>query len=125
MGSQKKTIAVGLSIFVALAAWYAFWPENYGTVSESGYKLTMAVESACGRQDTDGVQRVRTMVQTNKSLSDQERVWLNEILAAAESGSWNDARRMARELMRAQLGSGNCDGSTDIRVQHGNGNHSS
>ena len=48
MDSQKKTIAVGLSIFVALAAWYAFWPEKYGKVSELGYKLTMAVESACG-----------------------------------------------------------------------------
>ena len=125
MDSQKKTIAVCFTLFVAVALCYSFWPDKYGTVSESGYKLTMAVESACGRQDADGVQRVRTMVQTNASLSDQEREWLDEILAAAESGSWNDARRMARELMRAQLASGNSSGSGDIRAQHGNGSHSS
>ncbi|MGI9474155.1 MAG: hypothetical protein ACR2NZ_21625 [Rubripirellula sp.] len=118
MDTHPKRLVLASAVIAGVMISYLLWPSGYGNVSDQGYQLTMAVESACGRQDMEGVLRIRTLVRTDPELSDTERGWLDEILVAAEAGSWNEARRMARDLMRAQLVASSQAGGPTVDQDH-------
>ena len=76
---------------------------SYGSISQAGYELTVALESTCNRRDSDRLKTIRETLAERSEITDEERSWLDQILSKAESGSWEEASKMTRDLMLAQV----------------------
>ena len=98
-------LKIGLFIGVVLigVATFLLTRPSLGSMSKSGYQITVALESTCSRKDTNRLKKIREMLEEKSEITDDERHWLDEILTQAESGRWEEARRMSRDLMLAQV----------------------
>ena len=79
---------------------------GYGEVSQSAYKLAKALHSICDRQDEAGLKKfldILRKMSESEEISSQEQRWLSEISQIAQEGDWEQATKMARQLMEDQV----------------------
>ena len=93
---------VGGIVLLAAIVFFMTRP-SFGSISQTGYELAVALESTCSRRDTDRLKMIRELLADQREMNEQERGYLDRILCHAESGSWDEARKMTRDLMLAQV----------------------
>lgn len=91
-------IALGLIV-------YLMFP-SYGPIGEKAYQFSVAIDSACSREDVATIERMDQLLAAAvaaEELSTREEKWLRQILALAENEKWDRARQACRSLQEAQL----------------------
>lgn len=99
----KVAVAAGLAILVVCVALSL---SSYGTVSDQTYAFAKALYAVCDRKDDVRLRDAASKIQSakdNGEISSQEAGWLTEIITEAESGRWQDARKIARTLLASQV----------------------
>lgn len=79
---------------------------RYSAVSPEAYQYSKALYSVCNRQDEPRLAKVAEQIDTARTsaqLHATEADWLDEIIASAQAGDWQDATKDARRLMEAQV----------------------
>lgn len=103
-GKQWVSIA-GLGLFVIAFAIYFFFP-GYGAIGEKAYQFSVAIDSACSREDQATLEKIdqqMTAATTAAELNARETSWLRGILELAQDKRWQEARQACRKLQEAQL----------------------
>jgi hypothetical protein len=79
---------------------------RYATVGPEAYQYTKALYSVCNRHDLPRLTRIAQQIdiaRIESQLTAAEADWLNDIIAVARAGRWQEATRDARQLMEAQV----------------------
>ena len=77
--------------------------QGYGEVSSEAYQYSTALYSACLSKNRQHLNKIETMLSSSENVSQNERRWLEEIIALAQSDDWTSASKDARRMMEDQV----------------------
>jgi len=104
---NRLLVSLGVLAFLVLVVVIGrITDAGYGKVSRITYELAKATYAACLAQDEDRLDAVKlTMddIASEQPIPDQERRWLENILAKARKGNWESAAKDARRIMSDQV----------------------
>ena len=95
---------VNYSLLVTLGAMLAGC--GYGEVSPRTYDYAKALYSICNRRDESRLDQFASLVDDDLrdgKISEQEADWLNDVVAQARNGQWQQANAAAREMLEDQV----------------------
>ena len=98
---NRRIALLTLAVF-AVGVLIMFMNRGYERISEQGYKYSLALISACNRQDEIRVRLIATEV-SESQLPEYDRSVIVGIADTALSGDWQQAARRARALLKAQV----------------------
>lgn len=104
---QKRSRSHSLLLIAALLASLSGC--GYGEVSQVSYEYVSALYSICNRQDAARLEAFSAQFKKAceaGEVADNEAEWINDIVALAESGDWNQATANARQMMMDQVEGG-------------------
>ncbi|MFH5806791.1 hypothetical protein, partial [Alienimonas sp. DA493] len=93
------------AVAVLLAALFVPAGCGYPEVSRSAYDMAEALENMADLQRPEQIPRARELIAAKfdrGEITAEERDLLSDIVDRAEAGEWEEARRDAVALMRAQ-----------------------
>lgn len=90
--------AGGILLAVSLA-----WNRGYGEVSPETYQYSKALYSACLNRNKEHLEKIETLLSTSQDVPQNEREWLEAIVAQAQSDDWVSASKDARRMMEDQI----------------------
>lgn len=99
-GRHLRT-AIGLLLILCLVGC-----QGYGSVSPTAYEYATALYGICNRKAESALEPLGKQIQLaleKKMLSEQEAVWLQEILADAQQKDWTGAASACRRMMQDQV----------------------
>lgn len=82
---------------------------SYGEISPEAYEFAKALYSICNRQDATRLQAFEDRIAAaaeSSQLTQNEHAWLQQIVATARSGDWENAMLETRRLMADQVRGG-------------------
>lgn len=102
---QLVGVVCAIGLCLMLAFYLGWFDPGYGKVSEKAYALSKALYGACLNKNEEHLAKVENLLSStgSESLSDQERVWLKQIVDRARQGSWDEAAKNARRMMDDQV----------------------
>jgi hypothetical protein len=80
-----------------------FGCQQYGQVSDQSYQYASALLAICNLQNEERLEAVKAKIEDDSELSVDERQWLLQIVANAESGDWEQATNRVRQMMDEQV----------------------
>jgi hypothetical protein len=89
-----------------LALFAAIVGCGYGELSPRTYDYAKALYSICNRRDERRLDEFATLVGEDLrrgEISAQEADWLNDVVAQARGGHWEEANAAARQLLEDQV----------------------
>lgn len=105
--TAKQTFSIAILIAFALmvASYLGWFDMGYGKVSERAYEFSKSLYSACLNQNEMHLGKVeRLLAETDPaSLTENERVWLEQIVKRARAGDWKNAAKSARRMLDDQV----------------------
>lgn len=105
MNGKQWTSIAGLGLFAIALAIFFFFP-SYGAIGEKAYQFSVALDSACSREDQATLKKIdqqMTAATAAAELNARETSWLRDILELAQNKRWEEARQACRKLQEAQL----------------------
>ncbi len=104
--SQWRTvgIALGMACLIALAA--LMFRQGYSEIGPQAYEYATALYSICNRRDESRLEKISELIEksvADSEITETESRWLNEIIALADDGYWEEASYDTRQLMLSQV----------------------
>jgi hypothetical protein len=103
----KGVFLVLIGLAAVIAAILYFGP-GYGKVGYPTYQAATALYGACLAKSEPRVQSIEALIINGNEefdaeiISEQERAWLDAVVATARSGEWDSAAAMAKRMMEDQ-----------------------
>ena len=102
IANPSVKIAVLMCLLTALTGC-----SDHPVLSPKGNDLSMALYTACKRHDQEALAKLTTLTKTaqdNSEITENEALLIQEIIARAnQRQQWDEAARLARELLEAQV----------------------
>lgn len=92
------------AVFAVLALCFIF--RGYGEVSQRGYRIAIALYSACNQRDDEKLTQIEDLITQSETAHDlhaNEIRWLRDIIRTGQRGHWDAANRKVRRLMVDQI----------------------
>lgn len=102
--SRGVVVPVACLLLVGAAACY-WMNRGYGEVSPLTYEISKALYGACQTKSDQRLRKVDALIEgkMGSMLPDNERQWLEDIVAQARDGQWEVAARQARRMLEDQV----------------------
>ena len=102
--SKNQSICLGLVALVGVLLAIGLWSnQGYGKVSPETYQYSKALYSACLNKNKEHLSKIETLLSSNENVPQNEREWLDAIVAQAHSDDWVAASQDARRMMEDQI----------------------
>ena len=102
--SKIQSLLLGLVVVVGIYLVASLWlNRGYGEVSPETYQYSKALYSACLNQNKEHVEKIEALLSASEDVPENERQWLEGIVAQANSDDWASASKDARRMMEDQI----------------------
>jgi len=104
MGKKILFSFVGLLLLVAVVVWFS--NRGYGKVSDDSWQVAKAICGACMEKSETRIEKVEALLADpagELEISDQERLWLQQMIDKGKDGQWGVAAKWARQMMKEQV----------------------
>lgn len=102
--SKIQSLLLGLVVVVGIYLVASLWlNRGYGEVSPETYQYSKALYSACLNQNKEHVEKIEALLSASEDVPENERQWLEAIVAQANSDDWASASKDARRMMEDQI----------------------
>ncbi len=106
MSNTTKLGIAGVCLVTAVSVTLLRGCGGYGKIDAETYAYAKALHSICSCRDQQRLQAFATQLneaQLRGEVVEHEAGWLNDIVAQAETGAWEDATRNVRRMMLDQV----------------------
>ena len=76
---------------------------GYGEIGETAYKHASALYSICNLKSEERLGAFKETLSDVQEISANEKKWLLDIVELAENGNWENANRLARQMLDEQV----------------------
>jgi hypothetical protein len=105
--SKNQTAWITALVLAGVVLAVGYWLQNrgYGKVSQQTYEYSKALYSACLSKNNEHLNKIVNLLASDDKtkLPDNERKWLDAIIAEARDGNWETAAQKARRMMEDQV----------------------
>ena len=101
MHCMTRSLVVSLLLLPLVAGC-----SDYAGISPKAYDISSALYSTCRRADSANLQKLAILTKAehdSSELSDREAEWINDIIAQANAGQWQEAAAESRSILEAQI----------------------
>lgn len=102
--SKNQSTWLGLAVVAGSLLAIVVWAnQGYGEVSPDTYEYSKALYSACLNKNKEHLSKVEALLASSENIPEDEREWLESIVARAQSDQWESASRDARRMLEDQV----------------------
>jgi hypothetical protein len=100
-----KTRWIALVCIAIAGVGYWYLNRSYEGLSPRGYKLAVALYSACNQKNSEKLEKISNLIQDSLrtgDLPDRDSRWLRKVIQLGQAKDWDTASSLVRRIMMDQ-----------------------